>query len=93
MTTHTLDLSEISQALAADTARSLSAWQVLDIALVARQGHMLVNWTDLGRPTQRLVSERILARSKIAPTLIAGPRFDAILRALKDLGKIREGAE
>lgn len=76
---------------AEDTARSLSAWHVLDMVHIYRNHRMSMCGKPCG-PVQRLVDADILKQSAVLNTkfsfMLQGPRFQSILNALHKIGRV-----
>ena len=93
-----MSLAEIAPvSLAADRnlARSLGAWQVMDMVLVDRQGHMAVGSVRPVGQTGRLLDLDILRRERRGEgwVLIKGQRFDRIKFALQSIAEARQRTE
>lgn len=77
-------------------AARLSRWQILDMVLVHRLGHMRITRNRCGRPcapVDRLIADRILAMGATGQYVMPGPRFTAVLYALHRSGAVQSLAK
>jgi len=77
-------------------AARFSRWQILDMVLVHRMGHMRITRNRYGRPcapVDRMIADRILAEGASGGYVMPGPRFTAVMYALHRSGAVQSLAK